>query len=222
MLLGCIWYTVYECMIFVRNSPVETMGPSFLLRHRTTEIPASCPPIIKEPPYFGPGQRGGALGDGLEGGIHQFFVWVLGLTWFNFQYLLFFFGIQNPEVLPCDILTWPDCWVIFTRRSNRRILCRDVCFIKVRKSISPPVQNHGFTYVRDRSRKNVVTCNLDTAKTTTTSLMFFGFHSSIHMCFPKKRWSPPAPQDANWYHQHCTGVPAFRHRQVMQQLGLRI
>lgn len=27
---------------------------------------------------------------------------------------------------------------------------------------------------------------------------------------------PPIIKDANWYHQHCTGVPAFRHRQVMQ------
>ena len=32
---------------------------------------------------------------------------------------------------------------------------------------------------------NVVTCNLDTA-ISTTSVMFFGFHTSIHMCFPQE------------------------------------
>ena len=56
-------------------------------------------------------------GDGLEGGIHQF-LYGLGLTWFNFQYIVFFW---HPEkmVLPCDILTWPACWLIFSKNQTK-------------------------------------------------------------------------------------------------------
>jgi|Cyp1metagenome_2_1107374.scaffolds.fasta_scaffold14443_13 hypothetical protein len=54
--------------------PVET-DVTVSFDRTVTEIPASCPPIIKEPPLAGSKRvrfHSQGTGDGLEGGIHQF------------------------------------------------------------------------------------------------------------------------------------------------------